>query len=1209
MCLRLTSLSVILAVFSLILTAKAQVSVEPIGFAVAIEQEDTLETELIIHNPGEEAVPYSIRIRKMNREDEDQFGPRRDEPGETLAEIQLDYRYIVGLAWDAENQIMYAAHNAEARITGYLWNGEEILDVPVDFVTQNIPAGSLVALAFFENVFFTFYWGQSIIYRYDIEGNQLESINTQWNDDVTYGLGLAVDPENAYLYMSAFHNAGLHSDIKIYDINDDFAQVGYIDGIENMGDQMDADVRNRLCWVPEHEDGHLWVYERNYAEANGAVGPYSPPYHAWQLDIIPDEEGNWDYEVVTHFEVESDAWSNGIEHDGENLWIGTRDDGDNTVRIVDDGISEAKWITIEPRSGEIAAGEDAALDVVIIPVELENGVYEQLVSIRFGDPVQLEIEMSAVMSLETPTAMVYGTVTNEATGDPVENAKAELDYYIINRLTDDEGGYSFDDLPMGEYAITFTHPDYVPSMVELVIEEGGEIVENVGMLHAEFNPDPDQVGYELSPDDNGSTEFTISNDGNAAVEYTSEFQLLGEANADPWETRETYDVRGPTEDNRAAGITFDGEFFYVAGGAGGDPELSKVYVFSNEGEYLRQFDQFMESRYGIRDMAFDGELLWGIDADQVYGFTTNGELEIQFEGPHNPSRCITYDSDLDLIWLCSTSTDLVAVDSRGEVALEYDRPPDLRMSSLAYYPADPDGYCLYVFGSIGDEYGMVYKVNTADGASEYVATIDTGDDRMGGTDITSELDVYSWVVLTILQDTDQIGVIQLEARKDWISYEPENGVIETGEEQVFDVAFDSHGFPEATLEGEIVFNHNGFGQQTIIPVTLSVVWGRIPTERTIRMTMGWNMVSVNLQPDEEDVVVLTRGLVDDEILLMMKDGFGHFYRPDFNYNDIPGWFVEQGYLMKVTDDCELTLEGMSVLWNDPIDLIEGWQIASYYPRVEVDARIALSGIVDNLQIAKNGNGNFYLPAWDFSDMGNLRQGQGYMLKMTEDTRLIYRLQAEGDDEMAASLPNKRSGTKPVNLSVHPNTGFNMSLLVECAENVSGEIGVYCGDQLVGSGVIREGQCGIAVWGDDPSTEAIDGACPGDELRISLFDETGEREAGYFTLDGTNVYETNAYWVVELDGESLTPIQFGITAAYPNPFNSSTRISYSLPEASEIKLAMYDLSGRLVETVVNGVKAAGLYTVTINSADLASGLYILQLESGAEVSRQKLTLIK
>ena len=188
---RFINLLAILAIFLVYSTANGQVSVDPVGFAVAIEQGEELETEIVLHNFTEEAVPYNVRIRKMNREEERQNGPRRDDPGETLAELELSYSYTVGLAWDAENEIMYAAHCVDARITGYQWNGEEIVDVPVDFVAQNIPGSSLVALALFENVFYTFYWGQSIIYRYDIEGNQLENINTQWNDGLTYGLGLA----------------------------------------------------------------------------------------------------------------------------------------------------------------------------------------------------------------------------------------------------------------------------------------------------------------------------------------------------------------------------------------------------------------------------------------------------------------------------------------------------------------------------------------------------------------------------------------------------------------------------------------------------------------------------------------------------------------------------------------------------------------------------------------------------------------------------------------------------------------------------------------------------------------------------------------------------------------------------------------------------------------------------------------------------------
>ncbi|TKJ40998.1 hypothetical protein CEE37_04860 [candidate division LCP-89 bacterium B3_LCP] len=80
-------------------------------------------------------------------------------------------------------------------------------------------------------------------------------------------------------------------------------------------------------------------------------------------------------------------------------------------------------------------------------------------------------------------------------------------------------------------------------------------------------------------------------------------------------------------------------------------------------------------------------------------------------------------------------------------------------------------------------------------------------------------------------------------------------------------------------------------------------------------------------------------------------------------------------------------------------------------------------------------------------------------------------------------------------------------------------------------------------------------------------------------------------------------------AYPNPFNSTTTISFSLPVASDINLSVYDLSGNLVANLVEGSRPAGDNSVEFNAADLASGMYIYRLETENAVSTGKLIYLK
>jgi len=353
------------------------------------------------------------------------------------------------------------------------------------------------------------------------------------------------------------------------------------------------------------------------------------------------------------------------------------------------------------------------------------------------------------------------------------------------------------------------------------------------------------------------------------------------------------------------------------------------------------------------------------------------------------------------------------------------------------------------------------------------------------------------------------------------------------------------------------------------------------------------------------------------LLEMMKNDAGQFYLPDLNFNNIPGWFVDQGYQIKMRGAGILHLEGMSVFSDAPIQLYDGWQLVSYYPRRPVEATIALSGIVDQLVIAKDGFGNFYIPAWNFSNMGEMRPGQGYYLNVDEDVVLIYRTERQ-EEEAAVVRGYSSVYSEPGLLPVHQVTGSNMSMLVlrespltpplrskgvnnsnpplRSRGGTKGgvEIGIYTSGNLVGSGILQDNVCGIAIWGDDPTTDEIDGALEGDRLEIRLLDDNGLKAAGYEVLAGEAVYRTDGFTVIRLTDGIEVPEDFAIISAYPNPFNSQMTITYSLPAAADVELKLFDLTGREITTLVNGNKQPGVHTATLTATDLPSGLYFVQL---------------
>ena len=85
--------------------------------------------------------------------------------------------------------------------------------------------------------------------------------------------------------------------------------------------------------------------------------------------------------------------------------------------------------------------------------------------------------------------------------------------------------------------------------------------------------------------------------------------------------------------------------------------------------------------------------------------------------------------------------------------------------------------------------------------------------------------------------------------------------------------------------------------------------------------------------------------------------------------------------------------------------------------------------------------------------------------------------------------------------------------------------------------------------------------------------------------------------------------FSLGSAYPNPFNPSTSFNLNINNDSYVSIIVYDLNGKLVETLYEGNMYQGMHRMTWNGQDVSSGTYIVRAISGNNVSAQKLMLIK
>lgn len=401
------------------------------------------------------------------------------------------------------------------------------------------------------------------------------------------------------------------------------------------------------------------------------------------------------------------------------------------------------------------------------------------------------------------------------------------------------------------------------------------------------------------------------------------------------------------------------------------------------------------------------------------------------------------------------------------------------------------------------------------------------------------------------------------------------------------------------------------------------------TELTVEMENGWNMISINVNvggdfyiDDEDegpDVVLMTEQLrIDDDThnLILMKDGEGRFYNPEFGFTNIMYWDVASGYQIKLREDADAVWSGELVPADEVIPMLDGWNLIAYYPTYELSAAsedfYVLSPIIDQVITAKDGDGNFMIPEFDFSNMPPWRQSQGYLIKLDGDAEFSYPDEAEEQAQSPSQLVNLSPNISPV------NTGENMSVLVEnIPENIYSTdrqvIAYNLNGDVVGAGVISAGRSGLAVWGDDPTTEQVDGLVENEKFELSYRNIANgiEVKLEYFTfLSGDGLaYKKDSFLAIKARDNADVEIEYSLGEVYPNPFNSSARISYTLSRSGTISIQVFDINGHLVSSLFKGYKQTGVYNAYLTGTNMSSGIYFVRMKTSNKMLTRKLFFMK
>jgi hypothetical protein len=387
------------------------------------------------------------------------------------------------------------------------------------------------------------------------------------------------------------------------------------------------------------------------------------------------------------------------------------------------------------------------------------------------------------------------------------------------------------------------------------------------------------------------------------------------------------------------------------------------------------------------------------------------------------------------------------------------------------------------------------------------------------------------------------------------------------------------------------------------------------------------MISSFVEPSNPDLQAMFSSILAN--LVIVKNGAGQVFWPQFGINTIGQWNVRHGYQINLRAASTLAITGLPIVPEaTAIQLNQGWNLVAYLRSSPQNIETALASILGRIVIVKNNAGQVFWPQFSINTIGSMLPGEGYQINVSQAATLTY--PANGAANSAQAKPganwtvleeSKAGATRHFPLPAR--TGTNAVLLIRFPQGADGdEIAALASEAtLVGSGVLHHGTALITVWGDDALTEEImEGALEGDALSLKIWSHADQTEKALdissltdalagAALAPTLHYLPEAVWVADAAFSPERPTSFSLSQNYPNPFNPATRIQYALPENAQVKLTVYDMLGQRVAVLVDKKQPAGYHEIVFQATSLPSGMYFYRLNAGGFVETRKMVVLK
>ncbi len=472
----------------------------------------------------------------------------------------------------------------------------------------------------------------------------------------------------------------------------------------------------------------------------------------------------------------------------------------------------------------------------------EDGI--QITHARQWDPRTADIGEHMTIRFTTGEFTEVGTleghVVDVADNTPIEGVRVMIEDTGFFGNSDQEGVFLIERVPEGTYTVTtyFQHfNDASSADVDVITDEATEV--NFSLTHPTFNIDIEQFDVGVEPDTTAEESFAIWNEGNGDLDYR--LKLDPDVDRDEqWDVQFDFDVSAqtPTNDRYIRGITYNGEKFFTTGRVARSDYPHKIYVLNNDGEMIGDIDQYTvdsSATQGYHELAWNGENLLAAENGNILEITLEGELVgVVVETEEREIQNICWSPERETIFAMPRRvSDLIEYDTDGNVVESYARVglPDRSMVyGLSWFPADVDGYNLYIFTDPleNNPFGTrleLYKINLETGDILFVNHFYAEDsDKAHGCTITKKWNPLTWTFVGLVNNPNGDRIIgwELAPNFTWITYDPSVGSVPAGDNQQFTVNFLPEDLPDGDYNVSMDVFHNAVGDQYRIPVHLNI---------------------------------------------------------------------------------------------------------------------------------------------------------------------------------------------------------------------------------------------------------------------------------------------------------------------------------------------------------------------------------------------------